>query len=68
MIDTTLLDSTEPISMEALQAFFQANDFSTIDLYIAKSRCLHEIPFYFPFFEHLLKFVCSTPLIATPKQ
>ena len=30
MIDTTLLDSTEPISMEALQAFFQANDFSTM--------------------------------------
>ena len=30
MIDTTLLDSTEPISVEALQAFFQANDFSTM--------------------------------------
>ena len=30
MIDTTLLDSTEPIGMEALQAFFQANDFSTM--------------------------------------
>ena len=30
MIDTTLLDSTAPISMEALQAFFQANDFSTM--------------------------------------
>ena len=28
MIDTALLDSTEPISMEALQAFFRANDFS----------------------------------------
>lgn len=30
MIDTTLLDSTEPISMDALQALFQANDFSTM--------------------------------------
>ncbi len=30
MKDTTLLDSTEPISMEALHAFFRANDFSTI--------------------------------------
>jgi len=30
MRDTTLLDSTEPISVEALQAFFQANDFSTM--------------------------------------
>ena len=30
MIDTTLLDSTEPISMDVLQAFFQANDFSTM--------------------------------------
>lgn len=30
MIDTTPLDSTEPISVEALQAFFQANDFSTM--------------------------------------
>lgn len=68
MQDTLLLDGTEPISKEALQAFFQANDFSTIELSIAKSRCLHEIPFYFPFFEHLLKYVCSTPLIATAKQ
>lgn len=30
MKDTTLLESTEPISMEALQAFFRANDFSTM--------------------------------------
>ena len=30
MIDTALLDSAEPISMDALQALFQANDFSTI--------------------------------------
>ena len=30
MIDTTLLDRTEPIGMEALQTFFQANDFSTM--------------------------------------
>ena len=30
MIEPTLLDSNEPISMEALQAFFQANDFSTM--------------------------------------
>ena len=28
MKDTTLLDSTEPITMEALQAFFRENDFS----------------------------------------
>ena len=30
MIDTTLLDSREPITMDVLQAFFQANDFSTM--------------------------------------
>ena len=30
MIDTSLLESTEPLSMEALQAFFRANDFSTM--------------------------------------
>jgi hypothetical protein len=30
MMDNTLLDSTEPISMEALQAHFQVNDFSTM--------------------------------------
>ena len=30
MIDTTLLDSTAPISMEALQALFRENDFSTM--------------------------------------
>ena len=30
MIDTTLLDSTEPISMDVLQSLFQANDFSTM--------------------------------------
>lgn len=47
MIDTTLLDSTEPISMEALQAFFQANDFSTmVSRYDAEEATVEDNKFY----------------------
>lgn len=47
MIDTTLLDSTEPISMEALQVFFQANDFSTmVSRYDAEAATAQDNAFY----------------------
>ena len=47
MIDTTLLDSKEPISMEALQAFFQANDFSTmVSRYDAETATVEDNEFY----------------------
>ena len=47
MMDTTLLDSTEPISMEALQAFFQANDFSTmVSRYDAETATVEDNEFY----------------------
>ena len=47
MIDSTLLDSKEPITMEALQAFFRANDFSTkVSRYDAESATEENITFY----------------------
>ena len=47
MIDTTLLDSTEPISMEALQALFHANDFSTmVSRYDAETATVEDNEFY----------------------
>lgn len=47
MIDTTLLDSTEPISVEALQAFFQANDFSAmVSRYDAETATVEDNEFY----------------------
>lgn len=47
MIDTTLLDSREPITMDVLQAFFQANDFSTmVSRYDAESATEENNAFY----------------------
>ena len=47
MQDTSLLDGTEPISMETLQAFFQANDFSTMgSRYDAEAATAQDNAFY----------------------
>jgi hypothetical protein len=47
MIDTTLLDSKEPITLDALQAFFQANDFSTmVSRYDAETATVEDNEFY----------------------
>ena len=47
MVNATLLDSTEPISMEALQALFQANDFSTmVSRYDAEAATAQDNEFY----------------------
>ena len=47
MIDTTLLDSKEPITMEILQALFRANDFSTmVSRYDAETATVEDNEFY----------------------
>ena len=47
MIDTSLLEKTEPISREALQAFFRANDFSTmVSRYDAETAASEDNEFY----------------------